>query len=182
MTDEVPFQDILFDDVEAEPPVAGDELTTLVGTLERNRRVLAWKCAGLDATAMSTRIGRSAITLGGLLRHLTRCEASSFVWKLNDGPSPTRAEWESDWEWGPDSDVEQTWRDWRAAVGRSRRLVAESMADGGLDRAKGHEFPGWGTPSLRRILTDMIEEYARHTGHADLIREAIDGRVGEDAP
>jgi hypothetical protein len=165
-----------------EPPVAGDELTTLLGTLERNRKVLAWKCADLDAAAMSTRIGTSAITLGGLLRHLTRCEASSFAWKLNGGPGFTRAEWDADWEWGPDSDVEQTWRDWRAAVARSRRLVDAAMADGGLDRAKGHDFPGWGTPSLRRILTDMIEEYARHTGHADLIREAIDGRVGEDAP
>ncbi|GAA3430879.1 DUF664 domain-containing protein [Kutzneria kofuensis] len=170
------------EEVLTEPPVAGDELTTLLGTLERNRKVLAWKCADLDAAAMATTIGRSAITLGGLLRHLTRCEASSFVWKLNGGPGFTRAEWDSDWEWSADSDVEQTWRDWRAAVERSRRLVAEAMADGGLDRAKGHESPGWGTPSLRRILTDMIEEYARHTGHADLIREAIDGRVGEDAP
>jgi hypothetical protein len=169
-------------EVLTEPPVAGDELTTLLGTLERNRRTLAWKCADLDAAAMATRIGRSAITLGGLLRHLTRCEASSFAWKLHGGPGFTGQEWESDWEWSADGDVERTWRDWHAAVERSRRLVDEALADGGLDRAKGHEFPGWGTPSLRRIITDMIEEYARHLGHADLIREAIDGRVGEDAP
>jgi uncharacterized damage-inducible protein DinB len=169
-------------EVLTEPPMAGDEITTLLGTLERNRRTLAWKCADLDAAAMATRIGASAITLGGLLRHLTRCEASSFVWKLNGGPADARADWESDWEWSADSDVEKTWQEWRAAVERSRRLVAEALADGGLDRAKGHEFAGWGTPSLRRILTDMIEEYARHLGHADLIREAIDGRVGEDAP
>ena len=170
------------EDVLTEPPVAGDEITTLLGTLERNRRTLAWKCADLDAAAMTTRIGKSAITLGGLLRHLTRCEASTFVWKLNGGPGFTREEWDSDWEWGADSDVDTTWQEWRAAVARSRQLVAEALADGGLDRAKGHEFPGWGTPSLRRLLTDMIEEYARHTGHADLIRETIDGRVGEDAP
>ena len=169
-------------EVLTEPPVAGDELTTLLGTLERNRKVLAWKCADLDAAQMATRIGKSAITLGGLLRHLTRCEASTFVWKLNGGPGITGAEWASDWEWSADSDVEKTWQDWRAAVDRSRQLVAEALADGGLERAKGQEFPGWGTPSLRRLLTDMIEEYARHTGHADLIREAIDGRVGEDAP
>ncbi|REH44571.1 uncharacterized protein DUF664 [Kutzneria buriramensis] len=170
------------DELLTEPPVAGSELDTLLGTLERNRRTLAWKCADLDAAAMATRIGRSAITLGGLLRHLTRCEASSFVWKLNGGPGITAAEWDSDWEWTADSDVDKTWRDWEEAMARSRKLVAEALADGGLDRAKGHEFPGWGTPSLRRILTDMIEEYARHLGHADLIREAIDGRVGEDAP
>jgi uncharacterized damage-inducible protein DinB len=170
-------------DVPTEPPMAGDELSTLLGTLERNRRTLAWKCADLDAAQMATRIGASAITLGGLLRHLTRCEASSFVWKLNGGPGFTGEQWDSDWEWSADSDVDKTWREWREAVARSRRLVAEALADGGLDRAKGHEFPdGWGRASLRRILTDMIEEYARHTGHADLIREAIDGRVGEDAP
>ena len=169
-------------EVLTEPPVAGDELTTLLGTLERNRKVLAWKCADLDAAQLGTKIGTSAITLGGLLRHLTRCEASSFGWKLNGGPGFTRAEWDGDWEWSPDSDVDKTWQDWRDAVERSRQLVAEALADGGLDRAKGQEFPGWGTPSLRRLLTDMIEEYARHTGHADLIRETIDGRVGEDAP
>ena len=54
------------------------------------------------------------------------------------------------------------------------------MADGGLERARGRSRGG--PPSLRRIVVDMIEEYARHTGHADLIRESVDGRVGEDAP
>jgi len=93
-----------------------------------------------------------------------------------------RSDWDRDWLWTADDDPDEVWRQWRAAVERSRELVAEALADGGLDRAKGHEFPGWGTPSLRRILTDMIEEYARHTGHVDLIREAVDGRVGEDAP
>lgn len=61
---------------------------------------------------------------------------------------------------------------------KSRVLIAAAVADGGLDRAKGHHFDGW-ERRARRILIDMIEEYARHTGHADLIREAIDGRVGE---
>jgi uncharacterized protein DUF664 len=166
-----------------EPPVAGTELETLLGTLERNRRTLEWKCADLDAAAMATTVGKSVITLGGLLRHLVRCEDSNFSWKLH-GNRPMGPEdgWDQDWIWTAADDVEAVWRDWRAAVERSRVLVAEALADGGLDRAKGWEFPGWGVPSLRRLLTDMIEEYARHTGHADLIREAIDGRVGEDAP
>jgi hypothetical protein len=168
-----------------EPPVAGNELDTLLGALERNRRTLAWKCADLDAAAMATAVGKSAITLGGLLRHLTRCEEDLFGRKLHDHQPDqawTPEDWAADWAWTADGDVDALWREWHAAVERSRVLVAEAMADGGLDRAKGRHFPGWGTPSLRRLLVDFIEEYARHTGHADLIREAIDGRVGEDAP
>jgi hypothetical protein len=166
-----------------EPPVAGNELDSLLGTLERCRRVVEWKSAGLDAAAMATTVGKSAVTIGGLLRHLTRCEANSFSWKLHGrGQGGTEQDWERDWVWTADDDVEAAWREWRAAVVRSRELVAEAMADGGLDRAKGASFPGWGTPSLRRLLCDMIEEYARHAGHADLIRESIDGLVGEDAP
>ncbi|HVV22188.1 MAG TPA: DinB family protein [Pseudonocardiaceae bacterium] len=165
-----------------EPPVAGSELDTLLATLERNRRTLAWKCEGLDAHQMSRSVGTSAITIGGLLRHLTRCEASTFRWKLHGRAAAlSEADWASDWQWTGDEDVEAVWRDWRAAVARSRELVAEAYAQGGLE-FQGHEFPGWGAPSLRRLVTDMIEEYARHLGHADLIREAIDGRVGEDAP
>ncbi|KAA2262555.1 DinB family protein [Solihabitans fulvus] len=172
-------------DLITEPPVAGNELDTLLGTLERNRRVLEWKCADLDAAAMATTVGTSAITLGGLLRHLVRVEQSSFEWKLHGRvPQPvwSAEDWDSDWVWTAADDPDAVWRDWRAAVERSRGLIAEAMADGGLDRARGQEFPGWGVPSLRRLLVDMIEEYARHSGHADLIREAIDGRVGEDAP
>lgn len=170
-------------DVLTEPPIAGNEVDTLVGSLERMRRTLAWKCADLDATAMATTVGTSAITIGGLLRHLARCEASSFAWKLHDLPSADDAEgWDLDWQWTVADDPGLAWEQWRAAVERSRALVADALADGGLGRTKGHHFDGWGTPSLRRILIDMIEEYARHTGHADLIREAIDGRVGEDPP
>jgi len=166
-----------------EPPVAGSELDTLLGALERNRRTLAWKCADLDAAAMAVRIGASAISLGGLIRHLTRVEADSFGWKLHDEPRPgTDADWDRDWAWTADDDVAQLWRDWHAAVERARAQVAAAITAGGLGWTGGHEFPGWGTPSLRRLLIDMIEEYARHTGHADLIRETIDGRVGEDAP
>lgn len=172
-----------------EPPVAGSELDTLLGSLERQRRTLAWpgSCqemgADLDAAAMATTVGTSSITLGGLLRHLARVEEDSFSWKLHDGDRPGPAEgWDQDWDWTTSDDPDAVWRQWHAAVERSRGLVSEALADGGLDRAKGHEFPGWGRPSVRRILIDMIEEYARHTGHADLIREAIDGRVGEDAP
>ncbi len=168
-----------------EPPLAGNELETLLGSLERMRRTLAWKCADLDAAAMATTVGASTMTIGGLLRHLARCEANSFSWKLHDHEPASAGDddgWERDWQWTAAADADQAWQDWRTAVEESRVLIAAAVADGGLDRAKGHHFDGWGTPSLRRILIDMIEEYARHTGHADLIREAIDGRVGEDPP
>lgn len=168
-----------------EPPLAGTELDTLLGSLERQRRTLAWKCADLDAVAMATTIGASAITIGGLLRHLARCEQDSFSWKLHDGERAPGTEgdgWDTDWNWTADDDPQVAWAAWCSAVERSREFVATAIADGGADRASGHHFEGWGTPSLRRILVDMIEEYARHTGHADLIREAIDGRVGEDPP
>jgi hypothetical protein len=67
-------------------------------------------------------------------------------------------------------------------VARSRAALREAIADGGLDQPGSVSWPDGRTPSLRRILIDLIEEYARHAGHADLIREAVDGRVGEDPP
>lgn len=69
---------------------------------------------------------------------------------------------------------------WPDAVRRSRALVAEAIADGGLDRPAFFSWPDGRTPNLRRLFTDMVEAYARHVGHADLIRESIDGLVGED--
>lgn len=66
-------------------------------------------------------------------------------------------------------------------MARSQAAVTEVLADDGLDRPLATS--DWSeTPNLRRVVIDMIEEYARHTGHADLIRESIDGLVGEDAP
>jgi hypothetical protein len=71
---------------------------------------------------------------------------------------------------------------WRDAVARSRAAVTEALADGGLARLARRTWPDGRAPSLRRSLIDLIEEYARHVGHADLIRESVDGLVGEDPP
>ena len=72
---------------------------------------------------------------------------------------------------------------WQAAVDRSRTLLAEAAADGGLGGLASYTSRDGRSPSLRRLLMDMIEEYARHVGHADLIRESVDGAlVGEDPP
>jgi hypothetical protein len=69
---------------------------------------------------------------------------------------------------------------WQDAVARSRSLVSEALADGGLEQLARGAWPDGRAPSLRRLLIDMIEEYARHVGHADLIRESVDGLTGED--
>ena len=169
-------------------PVAGTEIESLLGALARNRRTLAWKCAGLDAAGMQATVGSSSMTLGGLLKHLALVEDDSFSSSLlgRDLGSPWDAvDWDADpdWEWrsAADDTPEQLMALWQEAVARSRAAVAEALADGGLDRPVARTR--WTqAPSLRRILIDMIEEYARHTGHADLIRESVDGLVGEDAP
>ncbi|MEZ5191554.1 MAG: DUF664 domain-containing protein [Nocardioides sp.] len=87
-----------------------------------------------------------------------------------------------DWEWTSAADDPEQLRSlWLDAVRRSESAVDRVLADGGLDRLLA--ISDWAEPpTLRRVLVDLIEEYARHTGHADLIRESIDGLVGEDAP
>jgi hypothetical protein len=71
---------------------------------------------------------------------------------------------------------------WQAAVERSRTIVADVIAERGLDGPASFTWPSGRTATVRAMLLDMIEEYARHTGHADILREAVDGRVGEGAP
>jgi hypothetical protein len=68
---------------------------------------------------------------------------------------------------------------WQDSVERSRALVAEALAEGGLDQPARHAWSDGRAPSLRWILCHMIEEYARHNGHADLLRESVDGQTGE---
>ena len=169
-----------------EPPLAGSETETMLGSLERQRAYLAWKCGGLDAAGMRTRLKPSAITLGGLLKHMAFMEDTNFSWP---GRGRTVAPWNSgdwaadpDWVWhsAAEDSPEQLVRLWREAVARSRVVVAEALAEGGLGHQARFVLPDGRSPNLRRQLIDMIEEYARHVGHADLLREAIDGLVGED--
>ena len=173
-----------------EPPAAGDETATLLGSLERQRATLAWKCGGLDSEGMRAKLPPSAITLGGLLKHLALVEDHYFTHKLlgrDLGPPWNAADWDADpdWEWNSAADdtPEELMALWRDAVNRSRAAVSEALSEGGLDQPT--RASGWTdgrVPSFRRILIDLIEEYARHVGHADLIRESIDGLVGEDPP
>jgi uncharacterized damage-inducible protein DinB len=171
-----------------EPPVAGDEIATQLGSLERQRAIFAWKCGGLDAAGLQVTVGASSMTLGGLLKHLALVEDEYFsVRLLGRDPAPPwdAVDWDADrdWEWhtAAEDTPEQLMTLWRDAVARSRAAVAEALAEGGLDQLV--RKSSWTeAPSLRRVLIDMIEEYARHVGHADLIRESVDGLVGEDPP
>ncbi len=170
-----------------EPPAAGNELDTFVGALERQRGYVAWKCGNLDPAGLRATLGPSTMTLGGLLKHLALVEDDVFSVKLHGhAPHPpwNTVDWDADpdWEWhsSTEDSPEQLMSFWQDAVDRSRALVAEALADGGLDQLASFTWPNGRTPSLRRLLMDMIEEYARHVGHADLIRESVDGLVGED--
>ena len=169
-----------------EPPLAADETATLVGFLEYQRATLAWKCAGLDAAGLRATVGASSMTLGGLLKHLAYVEQDWFSrWRHGRDRQPPwdTVDWKADpdWEWhsAAENSPEQLYTLWQETVARSRSLVAEALADGGLERPARRTRPGGQAPSLRWILVHMIEEYARHNGHADLIRESVDGLTGE---
>ncbi len=169
-----------------EPPAVGGEADTLLGSLERQRATLSWKCADLDGAGLSAALPPSTVTLGGLLKHLAYMEDINFTRDLAglDLPAPWAQARSGvrDWEWssaGDDSPSELR-RLWSEAVERSRSAVAETLTAGGVDSQ--FTTAGGRPCTLRRLLVDMIEEYARHTGQADLIRESVDGRVGEDPP
>jgi Protein of unknown function (DUF664) len=170
-----------------EPPAAGDETSTLLGSLDRQRAIFGWKCGGLDAAGLRATVGVSSMTLGGLLKHLALVEDDYFSGRLHGrDPQPPwdTVDWDADrdWEWhtAAEDTPEQLMTLWEDTVTRSRAAVAEALADGGLDRLALRGWPDGRAPSLRRILIDIIEEYARHVGHADLIRESVDGLTGED--
>ena len=169
-----------------EPPAAGDEIETLLGFLEFQRATLAWKCSGLDAAGLNATVGASSMTLGGLLKHLAYVEDDWFSHALHGRAKA--APWDTvdwaadrDWDWhsAADDTPEELVALWRDAVSRSRSSVASALEDGGLDRLAHRTAPDGEAPSLRWIVVHMIEEYARHNGHADLLRESVDGLTGE---
>ena len=172
-----------------EPPVAGTEAEHLVGALNRLRATFRWKTDDLDAAGLQTRIGASSLTLGGLLKHLALQENYAFSTKLSGeslGAPWNAADWEADDDWeftsAADDTPGQLYALWDGAVEASRVKLDAALADGGLDQLVHVSWPDGRHASLRRLLCDLIEEYGRHTGHADLLRESVDGLVGEDPP
>ena len=165
-----------------DPRDMGPEMTTLLGFLERQRATFAWKCGGLDANQLRSTLGSSSMTLGGMLKHLARFEDDMSTEWLNGQPqlAPWNAvDWdaEHDWDWrtATEDSPEQLYSRWQDAVNRSRDLFAEAVANRDDERPTE-------APTISYILINMIEEYARHNGHADLIRESVDGLVGHDPP
>jgi hypothetical protein len=173
-----------------EPPLAGTEADHLIGALDRLRTTFRWKADDLDSGGLQTRIGASSLTIGGLLKHLAICEDYKFATKLAGEPlgSPwVELGWDgSDDEWefttASGDSPQQLYALWDDAVERSRGRLNAALADGELDQLVRASGPGGARASLRRLVCDLIEEYGRHTGHADLIREAVDGLTGEDPP
>jgi uncharacterized damage-inducible protein DinB len=162
----------------------GDEVDIAVITLERNRRTFAWKCADVAAEGLTLRLGASSVTLGGLLKHLAWVEELYFQDRLAGRPSMApfdqldlERDWD-DWPWrtAADDSADALRALWTETVHRSRDALAEALSRGGLEQAT-HDGM-----SLRRLVADLIEEYARHTGHADLLREQVDGATGEGPP
>jgi hypothetical protein len=172
-----------------EPPIAGTEADQLLGALERLRATFRWKADGLDAAGLAGRLPSSALTLGGLLKHLAAAEDHHSTVKLTG--EPLGAPWDAtgwdgstDWDFtsAADDSPEELYALWDGAVERSRVRWAAALARGGLDQPVHAAHPDGRHANLRRLLCDLLEEYGRHTGHADLLREAVDGLVGEDPP
>lgn len=171
-----------------EPPLAGSEVEHLLGSLDRLRATFRWKAGGLDAAGLAARLASSPLTLGGLLKHLALVEDDSSTRRLTGEPpgEPWQsADWQSDRDWeftSAASDTpEELYALYDGAVERWRARVGAFLERGGLDQPIELNWDGHHL-SLRRMLFDLVEEYGRHTGHADLLREAIDGVVGEDPP
>ncbi len=175
------------DDPREHGPRLGDERTTLVESLRRQRLTLEIKCAGLDAEAMARRaVEPSTLSLLGLVRHLAEVERATFrvLMAGEDASRLFRSDTEPDGDFDgavPDPGVvAEAWAAWRAEVEFATRFVADATSlDMTGDDPLNQHGSGGGAMSLREVLVEMIAEYARHMGHADLLRERIDGRLGQ---
>jgi Protein of unknown function (DUF664) len=166
------------DVVRVPEPTDGDERTVLIGWLAFHRNALEAKCAGLEAAQLVTRSAQpSALSLLGLVRHLTEMERAYAVWAL--GPKT-----DLQWVWGEYTDGGPEWD-----IDVDESMVDESMtawkreqkaADERIRQHTTVDSVGAGNGySLRWNLQKLVGEYARHNGHADIIRERIDGQTGE---
>jgi uncharacterized damage-inducible protein DinB len=167
------------------PPEDARELETLLGFLDYQRATFEWKCSDLDSTGMELTVASSPMSLGGMMKHLALVEEHWFSRRLldRDRSAPWNAvDWDADPDWDWHSAVNDTPEElralWRRFVDQSRTNVTEALSNGDLDQFARNKLPG-DQPNLRWIIVHMIEEYARHNGHADLLREAVDGTTGE---
>jgi uncharacterized damage-inducible protein DinB len=166
------------DDPRSEGSGSSDERSILIEYLADYRLTLRMKCDGLDAEQLARRsVPPSTLSLLGLVRHMAKVEHSWFR-RVMEGVAADRLYWSED---DRDKDfndavadpdmVEDAWATWQAEIANAERFVDEADDLGMMDPK--------GEISLREVMVHMIEEYARHCGHADLLRERIDGRVGQ---
>jgi uncharacterized damage-inducible protein DinB len=160
-----------------DPPSVGDERTLLTTFLDYQRDTLAWKCSGLTDEQLALRtVEPSSLSLLGLLRHLTEVERGWFARTVaGEKFEPTyyaQENYDDEFDDLGSHSVADVFEDWQATCARSREITEARPLDFEGSR-RGEAF------SLRWVLIHMIEEYARHNGHADLLRERIDGATGE---
>ncbi|GAA4351632.1 DinB family protein [Angustibacter luteus] len=166
-------------DTRIDPPLVGPERESLRAWLDWHRGTLEHKCAGLTDEQLRLQAAvPSRLSLLGLVRHLAEVERTWFRRVFAGEAVPLV--WSADGDFqaaydATDASVDEAWAAWRSEVSRAREIEAAAES---LD-VTGHQAK-WGEDvSLRWILVHMIEEYARHNGHADIVREAVDGVTGE---
>ncbi|TDD54164.1 DUF664 domain-containing protein [Kribbella antibiotica] len=163
----------------------GGEVEMLQFAVDRVRRQFAWKTGGLSAEQLRREYPPSTMTLAGLVKHMAFVEAGFTARAAGQpvGPPWDVRGWVENDNWGWESaridDPQELYALWYRSAERSRATWAELAADGGLDVEIDEGDPDWVT-SRRRILIDLLEEYLKHTGHADVLREAVDGLRGND--
>jgi hypothetical protein len=165
-------------DTRRDPPANGNERATLQGFLDYHRDTLMWKCSGLTDGQLTARpLPTTNLSLLGLVRHLADVERSWFRRRVAGEDAPpifyTEAEPDLDIDPPPDADPTADFAVWRAEVAACDAAVAGRGLDDTFVSSRGNAL------SVRWVYSHMIEEYARHNGHADLIRQAIDGATGE---
>jgi uncharacterized damage-inducible protein DinB len=166
-----------------DPDTTGDELTLLSQFLDYHRATLVRKASGLDGQQLGTRLGASELTLAGLVKHMALVEDSWFGTVLlgrEEGEPWASVDWDADPDWefhtAVDDDPDDLLALYAAACERSRAAIAEV---GDLERVAAKPSRSGESFNLRWIMLHMIEETSRHNGHADLLRENIDGATGE---
>lgn len=166
-------------DPRVDPPGMGDERTTLTTFLQWQRETLELKCSGLDAEQLARRsVEPSTMSLLGLVRHMADVEHSWFRRFLSGHDLPHLFPGDSAFDdvVADPAMVDAAWTLWREQVAYANQFVADAPT---LDVYGGGADTVHGQLSLRWVLVHMIEEYARHLGHVDLLRERIDGKLGQ---
>lgn len=170
-----------------DPPLVAGESEMLLAWLDFHRDTLRRKAEGLSADQLAATLPPSTLTLGGLLKHMAFVEHHWFGYVLlgADQAEPWRdVDWDADPDWefhsAAEDGPEELRRLFDAACAASDRVIEQALAGDGLETLSVRDSRRVeGKFSLRWIVVHMIEEYARHNGHADLIRESIDGSTGE---